>query len=99
MSTQVRVYDDERGDPVVVMVTTGTLDVSRLVALLHSGRCEDQATADRVTRGVRRHNGGRAALRLLAAHGGPDLLDPSLCICNPTHREDDPICPLATEKR
>ena len=74
MSTEARVYDDEHGHPVVVLVTTGTFDVSRLVGLLHSGRCEDQHTADYVTRNLRRHYGGRAAMQLLAEHGGPDLL-------------------------
>ena len=75
MSTEVRCYDNEHGDPVVVLVTTGTFDVSRLVSLFASGRCEDHHTAQRMTQGVRRHNGGRAALKLLAAHGGPDLSD------------------------
>jgi|SRR5579871_1005636 len=75
MSVDLRVYDNEHGDPVVVMVTTGTFDVSRLAGLLKSGRCEDQALADALVAGCRRHNGGRAALKLLAAHGGPDLLE------------------------
>lgn len=76
MATDLRVYDNEHGDPVVVMVTTGTFDVSRLVALMEKGRSEDHDRADAILRGVRRHNGGRAALRVLKAHGGPDLLEP-----------------------
>ncbi|MBS2962619.1 phiSA1p31-related protein [Actinocrinis puniceicyclus] len=72
---QSRAYDDEHGEPVVVLVTTGTHDVSRLVQLLQ-GRlavCEHIGVADRVLRQVRRHAGGRAALALLKAHGGPDF--------------------------
>ena len=65
MSVDMRAYDNEHGDPVVVLVTTGTYDVSRLVALLSGGRCEDQDTARRLREMVRRGNGGRAALRLL----------------------------------
>lgn len=74
MSTEARVYDDANGDPVVIMMTRGTDDVSRLVNLLNSGRCEDAETAEYVTRALRRHNGGRDAMKLLARHGGPDLL-------------------------
>lgn len=74
MSYETRAYDNKHGDPVVVLVATGTHDVSRLVALLQSGNCEQVDLGDQVLRQVRRHNGGRAALQLLAAHGGPDLL-------------------------
>lgn len=35
MGTEFRTYDNEHGDPVVVLVTTGTHDVSRLVQLLN----------------------------------------------------------------
>lgn len=73
MSVEMRAYDNEHGDPVVVMVTTGTYDVSRLVSLLSRGRCEDADMARKVTDAVKRHNGGRAALRLLRDHGGVDL--------------------------
>lgn len=76
MAVETRVYDNEHGDPVVVMVTTGTFDVSRLVHLMEKGRCEDHARAEAIIRSMRRHNGGRSALNLLAAHGGPDLLEP-----------------------
>lgn len=74
MSYETRTYDNEHGDPVVVLVATGTHDVSRLVNLLKSGNCEQVDLGAHVLRQVRRHNGGRAALQLLAAHGGPDLL-------------------------
>jgi hypothetical protein len=76
MAVETRVYDNEHGDPVVVMVTTGTFDVSRLVGLMEKGRCEDGARAEAIIRGVRRHNGGRSALKVLRDHGGPDLLEP-----------------------
>ncbi|MER6830817.1 hypothetical protein ABT352_32825 [Streptosporangium sp. NPDC000563] len=71
---ETRAYDNEHGQPVVVLVATGTHDVSRLAHLLNGGTCEQISLARQVTRQVKRHNGGRAALRLLADHGGPDLL-------------------------
>lgn len=74
MSYESRAYDNEHGDPVVVLVATGTHDVSRLVNLLSRGNCEQVGLSETVLRQVRRHNGGRAALQLLAAHGGPDFL-------------------------
>lgn len=72
---QSRAYDDQHGEPVVVLVTTGTHDVSHLIQLLQ-GRlalCEHLNVADTVLRQVKRHNGGRAALSLLKLHGGPDF--------------------------
>ena len=77
MAIETRAYDNEHGDPVVVMVITGTFDVSRIVNL-HSGggaRCEDVRIAQDLRKQVRRHNAGRAALRLLAEHGGPDFTE------------------------
>ncbi|MEU3452115.1 hypothetical protein ABZ671_00530 [Micromonospora sp. NPDC006766] len=74
MSYQTRAYDNEHGDPVVVLVADGTHDVGRLAGLLASGNCEQSDLARTILRQVRRHNGGRAALQMLAAHGGPDLL-------------------------
>jgi hypothetical protein len=74
VSYQSRAYDNEHGQPVVVLVATGTHDVSRLVNLLNNGNCEQLDLGSKVLRQVRRHNGGRAALQLLAAHGGPDFL-------------------------
>lgn len=77
MSYESRAYDNEHGDPVVVVVASGTHDVSRLTNLLAGSRmalCEHVALSEQILRQVRRHNGGRAALQLLAAHGGPDLL-------------------------
>jgi hypothetical protein len=81
-----RAYDNDNGEPVVVLVVTGTHDVSRLVNLLvgkMAGHpvCEQISVGQRVLRQVRRHNGGRAALQLLADHGGAQLLyepDPDL---------------------
>ena len=75
MSYETRAYDNEHGDPVVVLVATGTHDVSRLVHLLTgaSPNCEHLRLGKAVLQQVRRHNAGRAALRLLAAHGGPDF--------------------------
>jgi hypothetical protein len=93
VTTDLRVYDNEHGDPVVVMVTTGTFDVSRLAGLMWKGRCEDGARARAILRGARRHNGGRAALKLLADHGGPDLLEaprpPVVCLCGSTRFVDE----------
>jgi hypothetical protein len=72
---QSRAYDDENGEPVVVLVTTGQHDVSRLINLFN-GRlalCEHLGVASQMLRQVRRHNGGRNALALLKKHGGPDF--------------------------
>lgn len=79
MSYETRAYDQPNDDgfppnPVVVLVATGTHDVSRLMLLLSNGNSEQCALAYHLLRQVRRHNGGRAALKLLAEHGGPDLL-------------------------
>jgi hypothetical protein len=74
MSYETRAYDNKHGEPVIVLVVTGTHDVSRLVNLLNRGNCEQVDLGSTVLRQVRRHNGGRAALQLLAAHGGPDFL-------------------------
>jgi hypothetical protein len=70
--------DDGFGpDPVVVLVVTGTHDVSRLLNLLNGGTplCEQIRLGQRLARQVARHNAGRAALKLLSQHGGPDLLE------------------------
>ncbi|MGO1049813.1 hypothetical protein [Crossiella sp. CA198] len=78
MSYETRTYDKPGTDgfppdPVVVLVVTGTHDVSRLVNLFAGGLCEHVGVAKTMLRQVRRHNGGKAALKLLAAHGGPDF--------------------------
>lgn len=74
MSYETRAYDTPGyGDPVVVVVAAGTHDVSRLVALLQRGNCEQVGLGAKVLQQVRRHNGGQAALRLLRDHGGPDF--------------------------
>jgi hypothetical protein len=77
-----RAYDKHTGDgfppdPVVVLVVTGTHDVSRLVSLLNGGQpvVEQVALGQRIVRQVKRHNAGRAALELLRDHGGPDFTD------------------------
>jgi hypothetical protein len=77
VSVQIRVYDDkdDDGQPVVVMVTRGTFDVSRLACLMSQGRSEDSKRAGYIARALRRRNGGRAALKLLRDHGGTDLLE------------------------
>lgn len=80
MSCESRAYDKANNegfpaDPVVVLVVTGTHDVSRLVNLLTGGQpvVEQVALGRRIARQVARHNAGRAALELLARHGGPDF--------------------------
>lgn len=73
MSVKGRTYRNEHGDPVVVLVATGTHDVSRLVNALERGNCEQSDMAGRLVRSLRRHNAGRAALTLLRDHGGPDF--------------------------
>jgi hypothetical protein len=73
VSVKSRAYDNEHGDPVVVLVVAGDHDVSRLVNLLHRGNCEQVEYAATIVRQMRRHNGGRAALALLKAHGGADF--------------------------
>lgn len=82
MSIESRAYDkpNDAGfppDPVVVLVVTGTHDVSRLVNLLNGAPpvVEQLRVGQRVVRQVKRHSSGRAALRLLAEHGGPDFND------------------------
>jgi hypothetical protein len=70
-----RAYDNEHGDPVVVLVVTGTHDVSRLVHVMAGGPAvvEQLVASEMIQRQVRRHNGGRSALKLLRDHGGADF--------------------------
>jgi hypothetical protein len=82
MSYESRAYDRSNSDgfpadPVVVLVVTGTHDVSRLVNLLNGGQpvVEQLRLRDRIVRQVKRHNAGRGALELLRAHGGPDFTE------------------------
>jgi hypothetical protein len=89
MSYESRAYDkpDTDGlgpDPVVVLVVTGTHDVSRLIGLLMGGTSEQIKVGRRIQDQVRRHNGGRAALKLLRDHGGLD-----------STREEPPVDPCA----
>lgn len=72
---ETRTFDNEHGDPVVVLVATGTHDVSRLTYTLSRGTVEQIGLADRITRSLRRHNAGRMALKLLRDHGGPDFTE------------------------
>lgn len=75
MSYEARAYDTDAGDPVIVLVVKGTHDVSRIINTLSGGPAvvEQLQTAKELLKQVRRHNAGRAALALLAAHGGPDF--------------------------
>lgn len=82
MSYESRAFEKPSGDgfppdPIVVLVVTGTHDVSRLVSLLNGGQpvVEQLQLGKRIVRQVKRHNAGRAALKLLADHGGPDFTD------------------------
>lgn len=75
MSYETRAYDNEHGEPVAVLVVTGTHDVSRLINTLAGSPAviEQLQTGRKLLAQIRRHNGGRAALELLARHGGPDF--------------------------
>lgn len=75
MSYQTRAYDNPAGDPVAVIVVTGTHDVSRIINLLAGSppNVEQLQTGRTLLKQVRAHSAGRAALKLLADHGGPDF--------------------------
>lgn len=87
MAYDTQAYENHHGDPVVVMVVTGEHDVSRLVNLLSGGLCEHMPIRDHIVRQLHRRARGRDALKLLKAHGGPDLLEPSML----TGREADQL--------
>lgn len=74
---ETRAYDNEHGEPVVVIVATGEHDVSRLVNLFARGNpvLEQSDLSQKIVRQVKRHNGGQAALRLLKLHGGADFTE------------------------
>jgi DNA-binding CsgD family transcriptional regulator len=81
VSYDSRAYDEATDfgpDPVVVLVVRGTHDVSRLVNLFCRGTVEQIQVGNQIVSQVRRDAGGRAALRLLAEHGGPDFTLPPL---------------------
>lgn len=85
MSYESRAYDKPNTDgfgpdPVIVLVVEGTHDVSRFVNLLHGApvNIEQMQLGQRITAQVRQDQGGRAALRLLAEHGGANFLRPSI---------------------
>lgn len=65
--------DDWLHDPVVVIVATGTHDVSRLVGALRHGTVEQCRLGEQVARSLGRDTVGAKALKLLKAHGGEDL--------------------------
>lgn len=75
MAYKTRAYGNEHGEPIVVMVVDGNHDVSRLVAMLNRGNCEQGGVGEKLLRQLRRHNGGCDALALLKAHGGPDFTE------------------------
>lgn len=72
-----RAYDNEHGEPVVVLVATGHHDVSRLVHTLNGAPpvVEQIGVGHAVVRQLKRHGSGMAALRLLKQHGGADFTD------------------------
>lgn len=77
---ETRAYDKTNTDgfgpdPVVVLVATGTHDVSRLLYALKHGTIEQHQLAEQIARQLKRHNGGTAALRLLRDHGGTDFTE------------------------
>jgi hypothetical protein len=73
-----RAYDQESGTPTVVLVISGTHDISRLLYTLSGGSANSQliALGHALAKKVRRHSAGRSALQLLAKHGGPDFTEP-----------------------
>jgi hypothetical protein len=80
MTLESRAYDKHNNDgfppdPVLVLVATGTHDVSRLLNALARGNSEQIQVARDLGRKLRRHSGGRAALSLLKAHGGVDFTE------------------------
>jgi hypothetical protein len=68
-----RAYDNERGEPVVVLVVTGQHDVSRLVHTMTTAPAEQMHAGRNLARQLKRHNKGHAALALLKRHGGADF--------------------------
>lgn len=65
--------DDWLHDPVVVIVASGSHDVSRLVQALRHGTCEQAQLGAKVAESLGRDTVGRKALTLLKAHGGENL--------------------------
>jgi hypothetical protein len=90
MSYQTRAYDSPGGDPVAVIVVTGTQDVSRMINLLAGSpaNVEQLQTGQKLLKQVRSHNAGRAALKLLADHGGPDFTPDNTTIAIPRPEHD-----------
>jgi DNA-binding CsgD family transcriptional regulator len=78
VSYDSRVYHEPTDfgpDPVVVLVVRGTHEVSRFVHLFNGAppTIEQLQVARKLDGQLCRDQGGRAALDLLAAHGGPDF--------------------------
>jgi len=91
MTVETRTYDRPGGEPVAVFVVTGLADVARLVGLLASNDHRHSPASRKLRQQVRRHNGGQAALRLLAQHGGGDFSAGWLM--------DDELAPLTVDER
>lgn len=85
MSYETRAYDDDHGIPVAVIVVTGTHDVGRMISLFGGSpiTVEQQRTGRKLLKQVRAHSGGRAALQLLARHGGPDFTPENTTVAIP----------------
>lgn len=74
MAIVTRVHENEYDEPTVVIVVTGTHEVSRLVNLFRGMALVEHVSAgDKLVKQLRRTTGGKAALDLLKRHGGPDL--------------------------
>lgn len=99
MSYQTRAYDNAGGEPVAVIVVTGTQDVSRMINLLAGGvaNVEHLQTGRKLLKQVRTHSAGRAALKLLADHGGPDFTPENTTIEIPKNAEHDALTARITE--
>jgi broad specificity phosphatase PhoE len=71
---------DVEPEPVVVLVATGEHDVSRLVNLFNGGQVliEQLGIGKLIAQKASRTKEGRAALKLLEQHGGPDLLEKAI---------------------
>jgi len=85
VSYETRAYDDDHGIPVAVIVVTGTHDVSRMINTLSGSPAviEQLQAGRKLLAQIRNHNGGRAALQLLARHGGPDFTPENTTIAIP----------------
>jgi hypothetical protein len=69
-----RVGTNEQGDPFVVVVATGTHDISRLLGQFTQSTCEWGEAARRLRKQARGTANTRRAMRLLQEHGGPSFV-------------------------